>query len=217
MAFAVAIDGPAAAGKGTIGRAIANRFGFEHLDTGLLYRAVAKLALASAANCSEEMARAIAARLNPKDIEKDGLRTTEVSRESSRIAAMPSVRAALLEFQRNFAQRKGGAVLDGRDIATVIVPNADVKLFVTATEGVRACRRQIELTNLGMSVSYDDVLDDLRRRDERDTKRGLAALRRADDSLLIDTSELTIQQAVSMANAAVNQQLGNRVRFSGRV
>ena len=202
-AFTVAIDGPAAAGKGTISRAVAKRFGFQHLDTGLLYRAVAKQLLDSGEDRSEPAACGIAARLRPEDTEADGLRSAEVSRESSRVAAMPSVRAALLSFQRSFARRDGGAVLDGRDIATVIAPDAEVKLFVTASADVRAARRQRELARMGAETALEDVLNDLRQRDRRDSRRGLAALRRAHDALLLDTSKMTMEQAASEAIAAV--------------
>lgn len=215
--FTVAIDGPAAAGKGTIGRAVARRFGFRHMDTGLLYRAVAKQLIDSVGRSDEAAACIIAERLRPEDLEADGLRTREVSRESSRIAAMPAVREALLYVQRKFARRAGGAVLDGRDIGTVIAPNAEVKLFVTATDQVRADRRCRELARMGIVTSPGEVLADLRKRDKRDSERGLAALRQAPDALLLDTSELTIEQAVDEAVAAVGRRLttglGTRTGF----
>ena len=204
--FTVAIDGPAAAGKGTIGRALASRFGFAHLDTGLLYRAVARKLLETGQPNDAESATRIARSLDPADVNSAGLRTREVTRESSRIAAIPEVRSALLGFQRNFCQRTGGAVLDGRDIATVIAPNADLKLFVTADDLVRARRRHKELTESGLRVTFDDVLADLQERDRRDERRGLAALTRAEDAILLDTTELSIAEAVEKAAAAVAEK-----------
>ncbi len=201
--FTVAIDGPAAAGKGTIGRALADRFGFLHLDTGLLYRAVARRQLERGGGDAADIAR----NLVPDDLSVDGLRTREVTRESSRIAAIPEVRAALLEYQRRFARRRGGAVLDGRDISTVIVPDAEVKLFVTARDDVRANRRFEELTAAGRDTTFEEVLADLRERDRRDRKRGLAALKMAADAILLDTTELSIEQAIEMAVSAVNDRL----------
>lgn len=209
--FTVAIDGPAAAGKGTIGRAIANRFGFEHLDTGLLYRAVAKLMLDGGwlGEGEEREAAKIAEGLCLEDIKIDGLRSAEVGRASSHFAAMPSVRRALISFQRQFSRREGGAVLDGRDISSVIAPDSEVKLFVTASEAVRADRRYQELKRLGGQISYNKVLNDLRERDARDTERGLAALRKVNDALLLDTSDLTIDQATSQAITAVSERMGH--------
>ena len=201
--FTVAIDGPAAAGKGTIGRALAARFGFAHLDTGLLYRAVAHKLLKRGEPIDPEIAASVAGALVPADIDVRGLRSREVTRESSRIAAIPEVRSALMDYQRRFSRREGGAVLDGRDIATVIAPDADLKLFVTADDEVRVRRRLKELTDSGLAVTYGDVLADLRERDSRDQKRGLAALRRADEAILLDTTELSIAQAVEKAATAV--------------
>lgn len=201
--FTVAIDGPAAAGKGTIGRALAARFGFAHLDTGLLYRAVAHKLLERGGSPDPEHAASVARELVPADIDVQGLRSREVTRESSRIAAIPEVRSALLDYQRRFARRDGGAVLDGRDIATVIAPDAELKLFVTADDEVRVRRRLKELNDSGLGVTYAEVLSDLRERDRRDQKRGLAALRRADEAILLDTTELSIAEAVEKAAAAV--------------
>lgn len=191
--FTIAIDGPAAAGKGTIGRALAERFGFAHLDTGLLYRATARLVLDGASP------EAAAHALQPEDLERDDLRTAEVGQQASRVAAIPEVRAALLSFQRAFARRAGGAVLDGRDIGTVICPDAHVKLFVTATDEVRADRRHAELSAKGGTMSYQEVLEDLRARDARDTARADAPLVAAADAVLFDTSELSIADAISKA------------------
>ena len=201
--FTVAIDGPAAAGKGTIGRALAARFGFAHLDTGLLYRAVAHKLLEHGDRPDPETAARVARQLVPADIEVEGLRSREVTRESSRIAAIPEVRSALLDYQRSFSRRDGGAVLDGRDIATVIAPDAELKLFVTADDEVRVRRRLKELNDSGIGATYAEVLSDLRERDRRDQRRGLSALRRADEAILLDTTELSIAEAVEKAAAAV--------------
>ncbi|MCY4006647.1 MAG: (d)CMP kinase [Rhodobacteraceae bacterium] len=206
--FTVAIDGPAAAGKGTIGHALAEHYGFAHLDTGLLYRAVTKQVLDQAGSIDEELAGNIAQNLSAEDLLIDGLRSAEVGRQSSLVAAMPAVRQALLTFQKEFARRDGGAVLDGRDIGTIIAPYAEVKLFVTASEKVRAGRRCRELAKLGFKLTFEEVLADLRQRDQRDRLRGLAALRKADDALLLDTSKLTIHQAASKAIVAVHERLG---------
>ncbi|MCC6008870.1 MAG: (d)CMP kinase [Rhodobacteraceae bacterium] len=196
-AFTVAIDGPAAAGKGTIARAVAMRFSLAHLDTGLLYRAVGRRAL-------DGVDPVDAARtLTPSDLRHPELRLDTVGAEASRVAALPEVRAALLEFQRRFARREGGAVLDGRDIGTVICPGAEVKLFVTATDAVRARRRWKELHEAGQDVTEAHVLADLRARDARDSARALAPLRPAEDALHLDTSRMSIEEAVAAATDAV--------------
>jgi cytidylate kinase len=192
--FTVAIDGPAAAGKGTISRAVAACFGFRHLDTGLLYRAVG-------AKGGDPV---VAARdLTPEDLTRDDLRTLEAGQAASRVAAIPEVRAALVDFQRRFARGAGGAVLDGRDIGTVICPEAEVKLYVTASPEVRAHRRWQE-------VGGDEarVLAEVRERDARDMGRADAPLRAAPDALVIDTSALGIDEAVAAAVAAVEARLG---------
>ena len=190
--FTVAIDGPAAAGKGTIGRALSARFGFLHLDTGMLYRAVGARVMQGEA--PEAAARA----LTPADMTAPGLRTPEVAEAASRVAALPEVRAALVAFQRGFARRPGGAVLDGRDIGTVICPGAEVKLYVTASAEVRAHRRWLE-----EGGEEAVVLEAVRARDARDAGRAEAPLRPADDAVLIDTSEMTIGQAVALAERLV--------------
>ena len=195
--FTVAIDGPAASGKGTISKAVAAHFGFAHLDTGLLYRAVAAKVLAGM-----EPAQA-ALDLVPHDLEDDALRTSLVAQEASKVAAIPEVRAALLDFQRSFAARAGGAVLDGRDIGTVICPDAQVKLFVTASAEVRARRRHAELAATGSATSYDQVLADVRERDERDQTRAEAPLKPAADAVVIDTSDMGIDTAVHAAIDAI--------------
>ena len=197
MKFTVAIDGPAAAGKGTIARAVAEHFGFAYLDTGLLYRAAARKVI----DGMDPVAAAKA--LTPHDFERTGLRTAKVGQAASKIAALPKVRAALVDFQHKFARSDGGAVLDGRDIGTVICPEAEVKLFITASDEVRAVRRHAELLEKSADLTVDDVLADLRARDARDTERKVAPLMAAADAVLLDTSELTIDQAVAKACALV--------------
>lgn len=193
MRLTVAIDGPAAAGKGTISKAVAAHFGFAHLDTGLLYRAVGAKVLAGAAPVAAAQA------LDPVDLEDDSLRTPQVAQAASEVAVLPEVRAALVAFQRSFATREGGAVLDGRDIGTVICPDADVKLFVTASPECRAERRFQELVGKGMDVTFDTVLADVKERDARDRNRAAAPLVPADDAVLLDTSDLTAAQAIAAA------------------
>lgn len=194
MIFTVAIDGPAAAGKGTISRAVAAHFGFAHLDTGLLYRAV------GAKGGDPVMA---ARALTEADLAREGLRTLEAGQAASRVAVIPEVRAALLDFQRRFARRAGGAVLDGRDIGTVICPEAEVKLYVTASAEVRAHRRWLE-------VGGDEarVLAEVRERDARDMGRADAPLKAAADAVVIDTSEMAVDEAVATALAVVAARLG---------
>ena len=201
MIFTVAIDGPAAAGKGTIARAVAAEFGFAHLDSGLLYRAVGARVLAG-----EEPAAA-AGRLDPAALEDADLRSEAVAAAASRVAAIPEVRAALVEFQRVFARREGGAVLDGRDIGTVICPEAEVKLYVTASAEARAGRRYRELIGRGQAADEGTVLADVQARDARDAGRAVAPLRPAEDAVVIDTSAMTIAEAVAAAMAAVRRGL----------
>lgn len=196
MIFTVAIDGPAAAGKGTISRAVAERFGFRHLDTGLLYRAVGMK--------GGDPARA-ARELTPGDLARDGLRTLEAGQAASRAAALPEVRVALVDFQHRFARSEGGAVLDGRDIGTVICPEAEVKLYVTASPEVRAHRRWLELGG-----DEAQVLAAVKERDARDMGRADAPLRPAEDAVVIDTSEMGIDEAVELACAIVSTRLGGR-------
>ena len=195
--FTIAVDGPAAAGKGTISRALAAKFGMGHLDTGLLYRVVGALTLTGVDPV--EAARALTA----QDLERDDLRSPEVAQAASKVAVIAQVRAALVDFQRAFARRAGGAVLDGRDIGTVICPQAEVKLYVTASAGVRAERRFLELDDKGLDVSRAQVLADVRARDERDMNRAEAPLRPAEGAVLLDTSELSIDAAVARAIAVV--------------
>ena len=199
--FTVAVDGPAAAGKGTVSRAVAERFGFRHLDTGLLYRAVGVRSLIG------ERPASAARGLTEADLSRGDLRTADAAQAASRVAADPEVRAALLAFQRDFARRPGGAVLDGRDIGTVIAPDAEVKLYVTASAEVRAERRRAELAGKGDDRPFADVLADVRVRDERDASRADAPLKRAADAVLIDTTELSIEEAVERAAREVEKAL----------
>ena len=196
--FTVAIDGPAAAGKGTIARALAAAFGFRHLDTGLLYRAVAVKG-----GDPVEAARGLVA----ADLVREGLRTAEAGQAASRVAAIPEVRAALVDWQRAFARSPGGAVLDGRDIGTVICPEAEVKLYVTASAPVRAHRRWLELGGDGAPLTEAAVLAEVEARDARDMGRADAPLRPAEGALVLDTSELGVDEAVARAEAAVRAAL----------
>jgi CMP/dCMP kinase len=193
VSFTVAIDGPAASGKGTIARAVARHFGMAHLDTGLLYRAVGRRMLEG------EEPVAAARTLSPGDLEGEALRGAAAAEAASQVAAIPEVRAALVDFQRAFAARAGGAVLDGRDIGTVICPTAEVKLFVTATDEVRADRRWAELSQRGEAVTRAEVLEDIRRRDLRDSTRPDAPLRAAGDATILDTTALSADEAVARA------------------
>ncbi len=190
MIFTVAIDGPAAAGKGTIARAVAAQFGFAHLDTGLLYRAVG-------AKGGDPVAAARG--LTPADLARDDLRSMAAGQAASVVAALPEVRAALTHYQREFARRQGGAVLDGRDIGTVICPLAEVKLFITASPEVRAHRRWLEL---GGDAAH--VLAEVIARDTRDMARADAPLCAADDAVIIDTTSHSIEAAIALAVAAVH-------------
>lgn len=197
MSFTIAIDGPAAAGKGTISRAVAAHFGFAHLDTGLLYRAVGAQMLTG----TEPVAAARA--LRAEDLDAAALRSPEVAQAASKVAALPDVRAALVDFQRAFAARAGGAVLDGRDIGTVICPEAPAKLFVTASAEVRAERRYRELQASGVATDFATVLADVHERDTRDTGRADAPLCAAADAVELDTSAMGIEEAVAAAIAVV--------------
>jgi cytidylate kinase len=194
MPFTIAIDGPAAAGKGTISRALAQEFGFAHLDTGLLYRAVGMK--------GGDPVQA-AQSLSPDDLARPDLRSLAAGEAASRVATIPQVRAALVAFQRDFAAREGGAVLDGRDIGTVICPEADVKIFVTASAEVRAARRFAE-TGEG---TFAEVLEQVRARDARDMGRADAPLRPAEDAMILDTTDLSIDAAVAKACALIAARL----------
>jgi cytidylate kinase len=203
----IAVDGPAASGKGTIARALARRFGLPHLDTGLLYRAVALNLLRWGGDPESEFAALRACDFSQIDFGDRELKSEAVGGVASRISAYPGVRAALLQRQRDFAAQDGGAVLDGRDIGTVIAPDADAKLFVTASPEVRARRRHYELESLGRHSHYEDVLIDIRARDQRDSSRATAPLAMADDAFLLDTSDLGIEAAVAEAIAAVERRV----------
>jgi cytidylate kinase len=196
----IAIDGPAASGKGTIARQIASVYGLHHLDTGLLYRAVAKAMLdAGFLPDDAEHATEIAIRLDPSKYEENALKLQPITEAASVVAAIPQVREALINYQREFATRPPGAVLDGRDIGTVIAPGADVKLFVVASPEVRAARRLLELRARGETADEREVLADLLRRDERDSRRTAAPLKAAPDAHLLDTTHLGIDAAFRAA------------------
>ena len=203
----IAVDGPAASGKGTIARALARHFGLPHMDTGLLYRAVALKLWRWGGDPSNEFEALRACDELGFDPDEEELRSEPVSRIASRISSYSSVRAALLERQRDFATQEGGAVLDGRDIGTIIAPDADVKLFVTASAEVRAQRRVRELLERGMPGHYEDVLLDIRARDERDTNREVAPLRQAEGAILLDTSDLGVDEAIAEAIRLVEERV----------
>lgn len=207
----IAIDGPAASGKGTLARKLAGHFGLPHLDTGLLYRATARSLLDADQPLDHTPSAVAAARgLALTDFEEHRLRGRAMGEAASVVAAIPEVRATLVEVQRRFAGRLDGAVLDGRDIGTVICPEADIKIFVTASPQARAQRRALELARSGEPVAYDVVLADIRKRDERDSSRAVAPLRAADDAHVLDTTALDINAAFAGALAIVDQQRGRR-------
>jgi len=200
----VAVDGPVAAGKGTLARLLAKQFGFHYLDTGALYRAVGSRVLRLDQDPTDEMAATAAARaLDERDLAANDLRSEAVGQAASTVAAIPAVRAALLDYQRGFARRPPGAVLDGRDIGSVVCPDAEVKLFVTAAPTVRARRRYMELLAKGEAVDEAAVLADLMVRDERDSSRPVAPLKPVADAHLLDTSNMSIEAALSAAAALV--------------
>ena len=198
----VAIDGPAAAGKGTLARRIAEALGYHHLDTGLLYRAVGVLTVQRGVTPKEA-----AESLTPEDLKRPDLRGEAAGQAASKVAAIPEVRAALLDFQRRFARQAPGAVLDGRDIGTVICPDAEVKLFVTASVEKRAERRVKELLAKGESVIAGRVLQDLKDRDARDSARDVAPMATAADAILLDTSDLDADAAFEAALALVRRKM----------
>ncbi|HEV7290158.1 (d)CMP kinase [Sphingomonas sp.] len=203
----IAVDGPAASGKGTIARALARHFALPHLDTGLLYRAVAATVLRDELDPTQEADAVAATSFDDLLLADEWLRTDEVGKAASIVSAHPLVRAALLQRQKRFAAQPAGAILDGRDIGTVIAPDADAKLFVKATPMIRARRRHAELRKGGSSVSLDRVLTDIRTRDERDSKRTEAPLVAAPDAAVLDTSFLSIEAAVQKAIQLVDAQL----------
>lgn len=206
----IAIDGPAASGKGTLAKKVADLYGYHCLDTGLLYRAVARDTAAMGFRLDDIWAAVSAAhRLDPASLDDDALRGAAAGDAASIVAKIPEVRAALLAYQRSFAARVPGAVLDGRDIGTVICPLADVKIFVTASAEVRAQRRHLELQKRGQEVAFDSVLLDIKARDARDSGRADAPMKMADDALLLDTSNLGIDAAFDAAVGLIKRKIGH--------
>ncbi len=204
----IAIDGPAASGKGTLARRIAQHFGFPCLDTGLLYRAVARDVLARGFRLDDIWAAVSLARsLDPATLEDDGLRAPGVGEAASRVAGIPEVRAALLQYQRDFSRKPPGAVLDGRDIGTVVCPDADIKIFVTATLEERARRRYEERRSQGEDVTYEEILELITNRDARDSGRGSAPMRRAEDADLLDTTKMDIETAFDAAVGLIKRKI----------
>ncbi len=200
MSVLIAIDGPAASGKGTLARRLARHFNVPHLDTGLLYRATAAGLLEQGARLDDvDQAVAVARGLALTDFNEDTLRGREMGEAASVVAAIPQVRAALIEAQRRFAARPEGAVLDGRDIGTIICPDAPVKIFVTASPETRAQRRALELAGRGEKVAFEAILEDIRKRDARDSGRSSAPLKAADDAVTLDTTRLGIEEAFAAA------------------
>lgn len=196
----IAIDGPAASGKGTLGKRLAAHYGWRHLDTGLIYRAVAKALLDAGQRPDDKAAAvAVAKTLDPARFEEKALKTQAVGEAASIVSAIPELRAELVAFQRDFAAKPPGAVLDGRDIGTVICPDADVKIFVTASPEVRARRRFLEFQAAGLGFTESAVLEDIRRRDERDMGRAAAPLKQAADAHLLDTTNMDISTAIRAA------------------
>lgn len=217
----IAVDGTAASGKGTLALRLAGRFRFAHLDSGLLYRLVALRVLRGGHHPGDEPRAAAAARaIDPADVGCDDLRADRIAEAASIVAAFPRVRASLLEYQRSFAahppQASEGAVIDGRDIGTIVCPDADAKLFVDARSAVRAHRRWLELQQGGRMVSEEAVLADIRARDERDRSREVAPLRPAGDAILLDTSELDIDAAFAAALASVEPKVEMALRIRHR-
>ncbi len=207
----VAVDGPAAAGKGTLARRIAEHYRLDHLDTGRLYRATAFEALHAGGDPADaETAEAAAKRVRVDYLGDPRLNEERVARASSVVAAFPGVRAALLAFQRDFARRPSGAVLDGRDIGTVVCPDADAKIFVTASVDARASRRFKELRAAGVEAIYERVLQDMKDRDARDSGRQAAPLRPADDAFVLDTTALDAEAAFAAAIAYIDGKLAGK-------
>jgi CMP/dCMP kinase len=198
MKFTITIDGPAAAGKGTLSKAIAAQYNLPYLDTGLLYRATAARVLDG-----EEPVEA-AENLSPNDLARKDLRTAQIAQEASKVSAIPEVRASLMEYQKSFARRPGGAILDGRSIAVEICPEAEVKLFVTASDIARAKRRFDEMISQGQDTTYDEVLSEMRIRDARDSQRSIVPTQAAPGAVIIDTTHLTINEAIETAFAAID-------------
>lgn len=206
----IAVDGPAASGKGTLARRLAAHYHLPYLDTGLLYRMVARAMLDAGQRLEDtDAAAATAASFDDAGFDEARLRGREIGEAASIVAAIPAVRRGLIERQRRFAGAEGGAVLDGRDIGTVICPDATVKLFVTATPEVRAARRHRELAGRGEPATFEGILADIRRRDARDSGRGDAPLRAAEDAILLDTSALGVEEAFAAALSIVENRRGN--------
>lgn len=204
----IAVDGPTASGKGTISKRLASHYGLAHLDTGLLYRAVGFKVEANGGD-ADNAQDALAACTFPSELlDKPELRNERVGGLASRVSVHPIVRNALLKLQRDFANQPGGAVLDGRDIGTVIVPDADVKLFITASVDARASRRHQEMLKRDPDSKYEDILSDIQKRDERDANRSAAPLKPAENAHLLDTTEMTIDAAVQRAIALVDAKIG---------
>ncbi|MET0842069.1 MAG: (d)CMP kinase [Methyloceanibacter sp.] len=209
----IAIDGPAASGKGTLAKRVAAHYGLHHLDTGRLYRAVARDTLAAGGDPSDAGAALAAARaLDAKSLDDPDLRTPELGEAASLVARHPEVRKTLLAYQRAFARRKPGAVIDGRDIGTIVCPDADVKLFVTATPEERARRRYREFKDDGIDVTEKEVLADILARDARDKNRAVAPLRQAEDAVLLDTTNLAIDAAFRAAISLIDAAMGRAGR-----
>jgi cytidylate kinase len=209
MAFVIAVDGPAASGKGTIAKRLGDYFGFPVLDTGLLYRAVAEAVRAAGGDLADEAGAVAAARaLDLETLDEAPLRSAAAGEAASQVAALPGVRACLVDVQRAFAGREPGAVLDGRDIGTVIAPDAAVKLYVTASPRVRAERRQRQLDAAGEAVAYADILAEILARDARDSDRAVSPLRQAEDAVLLDTTNLDIDAAFDAARRIVEAARG---------
>jgi cytidylate kinase len=209
----IAIDGPAASGKGTLAKRVAAHFGLPWLDTGLLYRAVARDVLKAGKKLEDvEAAAAAAASLGAGALNDPNLRGNGIGDAASVVGRIPQVRAALLKLQQDFAAQPGGAVLDGRDIGTVICPQADVKIFVTASPEVRARRRFLERTARGEATTYEAILQEIRRRDERDMERAAAPMRPAADAFLLDTTNLDIEAAFNTAVGEITRKVGQRGR-----
>jgi len=206
----IAVDGPAASGKGTIAKALAHHYGLPHLDTGLLYRAVGVSTERAGGDPADAADALRGCAFDPALLDDIALKTEAAGKAASLVSAHPQVREALIDRQRDFATQPGGAVLDGRDIGTVIAPGADAKLFVTATSEVRAQRRFRELDSMGQGVSFDSVLADILTRDERDSGRAAAPLRQAEDADLLDTSDLSIDAAVQRAVSLVEARTAER-------
>lgn len=211
MSMIIAIDGPAASGKGTLSRQLAEHFSLPHLDTGLTFRAVGHALLSADLPLDDEaLASDMAQKVDLGKLDRSILSAHHIGEAASKVAVMPSVRKALLEAQRSFANQPGGAILDGRDIGTVVCPDADVKLFVTASPEVRAQRRTDEILGKGQEADFDQILQDVKMRDERDMNRADAPLKPAENAHLLDTSKLDIESAFQQAVSLVEKTLAQR-------